>query len=1082
MAVDVDVRSSTPRVYPNVNVNNDYNNHQVQITDKNETNSPSKLTSTVDIEQSEEELLISRESIEQDEEKDDDYLHNHQTLQVPKVKKNYYKERHKNNLLTRLLYDSAKSIISSTDKQTTTTTTTLPDNKSNNSNILFNKSWLLDKYNMNSKTIQQSNNYNYSDLNENNFLSGNGYSNRDYSNNNNNKKKSFYDSFRINNFSRLKLSFLFIIFLVSFLFIFTKLTSFIYEQQNAIDRNYKTLLSNSRKQFDYYVNGHVNDSIISSTSASEKNNKNKNWLIESPKCHIPQINPWHESIKSYVSISKPMNCSKYLNETNNVELSYVEDNKLYFTKEALANQVLDGNCCIRQIRRSDENDDDLIYDKACLPIKENGIEIPFELIKIECFNNYTSRSYWKDHKEDSTIDLESTSTFNNETLKESKLKSKRNVIKAKKKIKNKKHKSYSNIHAFIVPKPTEWEILNRALLENLLPDQYYNVLMIGMDTISRLNAYRQLNETMSLLREKYSTIEFKGYNKVGENTFPNLIPLLTGLMPSQLVETKCWLATNYTDDNERGDEYLNDCKYLWNFYQEFGYMTYFSEDWPQASTFNYLKPGFKQEPTAYYGRPITLARQSFLTGSSHHMDCDICVLSKPIVQLDLNHLKSYIKFYKNKPHFAFQWINCPQHDNLNGASSVDHIVKDFFKSILDMTHNDRTFVIFFSDHGWRWNDFVGTRIGHYESSLPLLTIAPPKHFIENHQNLYKKLKSYERTLITPFDLFKTLIDIRNLGKKDPSSAMFTTDSSSFYNNADYINQQQATGNDQKQSTFESTTSSSDSNDAFFKQIPTLNGINYKQNFKTFSLLDENVQGNNFTQRSCIEAGIPDNYCVCNEFKHVDTNSYDVLAAAYYLVYVHLDTRVLDGEKICVRLELKEVNKAERYDFDEKKKTITKERRRRRDTITNNNETSIRSDINKNQLLHLKTTPSPSRASTTEEIIIDETHYLPNREYNLEVVTLPGNGIFQEVLRYYGDNIDDCNEAYQLAKQIIDSSSNKSDYNSKREAVIEMNKKCKFSVHSDSISRLNLYRDQSKCVKSNIELKKVCYCKDLLEKQ
>jgi len=57
----------------------------------------------------------------------------------------------------------------------------------------------------------------------------------------------------------------------------------------------------------------------------------------------------------------------------------------------------------------------------------------------------------------------------------------------------------------------------------------YSVLIIGLDTMSRLNAHRQLPKTLSLLKSKFNSIEFKGYSKVGLNTLPNLIPLLTGM-------------------------------------------------------------------------------------------------------------------------------------------------------------------------------------------------------------------------------------------------------------------------------------------------------------------------------------------------------------------------------------------------------------------------------------------------------------------------------------------------------------------------------------------------------------------------
>lgn len=822
---------------------------------------------------------------------------------------------------------------------------------------------------------------------------------------------------------------------------------------------------------------------------------NKNWLVSSPKCHVPNLNFWDKSIKGFVSYKKALNCSEHLNippygsETPiGKSMSYVQDNKLYFTEEAILKGYLeDGNCCYREIRRADNNDKDLIHDETCLKIAENGMIIPFEIIHLECFMNEIDNTTAKTTTTTTTTPAHTTAS-STETETDPALK----IFGSRK---------YSNVHAFIVPKPEEVEVLSKAMKKNLDRDQYYNVILIGMDTISRLNAHRQLNETMKVLKDDFQAIEFYGYNKVGENTFPNLIPFLTGLTPAQLVETKCWLATNYTDEGESADEYLNDCKYLWNFFQEFGYMTYFSEDWPQASTFNYLKPGFKQEPTAYYGRPISLARRDYIVDKPNLMDCDLCVRDKPIVSLDLDFLKNYLNFYQNNPHFAFQWMNCPPHNDLNGASSVDEILANFFRDIHKITYLERSFVIFFSDHGWRWNDFIGTRIGHYEASLPLMTISPPKKFIEQHPDLYEHLKSHKQTLFTPFDMFKTVIDIRNLAKKSKSNMSLSLPF--FYPDIDAF---MASLSSMKSAIETPSTNTSESNISSFKQIPLLTGTNYKQKFHTISLL-EPMKGSRANNRSCIEAGIPDNYCICHEFQQEPVNCGDVIAAAYYLVYVHLDSRVLEGEKICTRLNLMKIESAERYDYDTDLKANGQKVRRRRAAVPNEtlkltttpvptipttstldpdeefNDSSPTSQVineTSSSPLEMNTSSTNLNEGSTKESFVDEMNFLPNKEYKLQVITQPGEGSFQEVIRFYGENITDCIAAGREIKTVI--MSKEVSVSAKREAVIKMNERCNFSIHSDSISRLNLYKDQSKCVKSNSELHKVCYCKDLFKEE
>lgn len=769
------------------------------------------------------------------------------------------------------------------------------------------------------------------------------------------------------------------------------------------------------------------------------------WLISSPKCHIPAIDPWHESIKSYVELKNDVDCHKISKDEGFPAnaLSYVHDNKLFLNKQVLKsnnnndrnNGSLFTDCCYREISRSDDNDDDLIYNETCNRIKfseTSALTIPFELIKLECPKN-----------------------------------------------------NYTNYHSFILHDLEEEEAFKRIAEKKLNTEQYYNVLLIGMDTISRLNGYRQLNKTLDLLKKTYKTLEFYGYNKVGENTFPNLIPLLTGLKPTQLTETQCWLPTNYTDEGESGDDYLDNCKYLWNYYQELGYVTYFSEDWSTFSTFNYLKPGFRRKPTLFYGRPFAKARKSLLLPTNRG-GCSTCLLDKPTVEVDLERLKNFIKEQRNAPHFALHWMNCPQHDDLNGASQVDSIVRKFFQEVYSLV-NERSFIIFFSDHGYRWNDFVSTRIGHYEASLPLLTIAPPRNFIDKHPELYENLKRHQKSLLTPFDLFKTLIAIRNLGAKSlkqhqrqQQQLQDTQQKPRGFSNANLSKINYSPNKDgNMEHLVETAFDSSPTATTTVEQLHQVDGLSYRQDFKILSLLDKH---SNFElDRSCIDAGIPDNYCVCHEFNETNPNSLDVKGAAFYLVYVHLYNQIRESQDICELLDLDTINESQMFDFKRMKSLVGKteqtsrRRRKRSDDKNAEQETESSSQISKNVKGKLggRTTLPPQKA-TSKEIVIDEHHFLPNREYNIRITTKPGLGLFQEVVRYYGDHIGHCESHVKRAKHLLKNPHKT--HREKYEIVMEMNKVCKFSVHSDSISRLNLYKGQSDCVSNNIELKKICYCK------
>lgn len=59
-------------------------------------------------------------------------------------------------------------------------------------------------------------------------------------------------------------------------------------------------------------------------------------------------------------------------------------------------------------------------------------------------------------------------------------------------------------------------------------DKELGVAVIGLDSMSRLNFMRQLSQSYRFLTKNLEGVVLLGFNKVGENTYPNLIPMLTG--------------------------------------------------------------------------------------------------------------------------------------------------------------------------------------------------------------------------------------------------------------------------------------------------------------------------------------------------------------------------------------------------------------------------------------------------------------------------------------------------------------------------------------------------------------------------
>ncbi len=162
------------------------------------------------------------------------------------------------------------------------------------------------------------------------------------------------------------------------------------------------------------------------------------------------------------------------------------------------------------------------------------------------------------------------------------------------KVKLKKLKVFEEIVPLIPPK--KLETVNFKTLNNNIP----NVLMLGIDSISWLNFKRHFKLTEKLA-QKYDFHPIYGYNKIGDNTFPNLVAILTGNFYD-----KFW------NESVRNKKYFDSLPFIWKEYSQQNFITALIEDLPKYSLFNYNRLGFMNAPTDYYLRPVSLAIEKHL--------------------------------------------------------------------------------------------------------------------------------------------------------------------------------------------------------------------------------------------------------------------------------------------------------------------------------------------------------------------------------------------------------------------------------------------------------------------------------------
>lgn len=212
---------------------------------------------------------------------------------------------------------------------------------------------------------------------------------------------------------------------------------------------------------------------------------------------------------------------------------------------------------------------------------------------------------------------------------------------------------YKNAHAIITQKSEKVEKKSMT-----------NVLLIGIDSISRLNVIRAMPSTYKYLEEK-NWLEMKAFNKIADNTFPNLMAILTGYNQSVISEKCNW--------KEVGG--LEKCRFLWDDFKDANYSTAFAEDAMQIATFNYYNTGFIKPPTDYYLRPFALAVEQHLKVVYDNPWNAKCVGYQHYADFVYQYALDFAVQHQNDSYFGLFWTNSFSHDELKYEIKI---LKEYF--------------------------------------------------------------------------------------------------------------------------------------------------------------------------------------------------------------------------------------------------------------------------------------------------------------------------------------------------------------------------------------------------------------------
>ncbi|XP_039485950.1 uncharacterized protein LOC120448173 [Drosophila santomea] len=277
-----------------------------------------------------------------------------------------------------------------------------------------------------------------------------------------------------------------------------------------------------------------------------------------------------------------------------------------------------------------------------------------------------------------------------------------------------------------------------------------SVMILGVDSISHMHYMRYFHRVADFIEHLPHT-EFWGYNRVALNTYPNLMPLVSGLSVSEM-ESSCY----------KGELNFDKCNFLWNEFKRAGYSTIFAEDTDTAGLFTYRKRGYKKEPTDIYMRPLMTEIEAH---SLYRTKYDLkCTGHRLYGEYYYEFVSKLIPHVERQLYFSFLWNMHGIHDIFQYAKFVDKDYLSILTRLRERGVMENTLILFMGDHGLRFDRFARTAPGQHEMSQPLLIAIYPEWLKRRFPLAMSNFERNARSLITTFDLHKTLEDVIHLDR------------------------------------------------------------------------------------------------------------------------------------------------------------------------------------------------------------------------------------------------------------------------------------------------------------------------------
>lgn len=480
------------------------------------------------------------------------------------------------------------------------------------------------------------------------------------------------------------------------------------------------------------------DSLVFLARMDNEYNVSQTYFVNTPGCHIPHFDITNYRLMQYMESPPNLTCKKAITRTSEAGSRLwwtITDEELLFYYKI--NDTSNTNCHYSPLKHNYKISISTFGDVVPFKLLFNqSIEIApeIEFIRVRCSDKY-KRYFYEDYH---FFAVNKTQPRMNDPAKKEKNKINKRVTTDKKK---EKFNDYLHIRDDDINEPI----------------QQLSVMILGIDSVSHLNFLRYMKRTVDYIRKRLNYVEFWGFNKVGDNTYSNLIPLFTGLAADEF-KLSCMRAKEL---------HYTECPFIWKRFKEAEYMTSFLEDVARTSLFS-MDTILSHPPTDYYIRPIVMEMENHI-GNYYSVSLNLCMGGRRTIDLVLEMIHKLTPFLQKDNFFSFCWLASMTHDFIYMPKLLDNDFVDLFERFQKTGVLNKTIILLMSDQGLRWGSFRRTYQGMMEERQPLLITIYPSWFKQKYAEAVTNLEINAKRLTTFYDVYATFLDLLNLHNLQPSN-------------------------------------------------------------------------------------------------------------------------------------------------------------------------------------------------------------------------------------------------------------------------------------------------------------------------